>query len=729
LIAWDYAQAVAAIKGRVAEPAVDEYVGREKYLDVTGEQLAAITLERFGSSDVRALGPVPSKYRIPYSLAVDTEGTPSNPWSIQVSVYAGTGYVLRCTQPDFATGIQALQRVADSGTTIAIHNGMYDLEMCRVMGLDLYDAHLWDSMYAAYVLRVEPQGLKPLAYRWCGMEMKSYQDVVGDVGLEKQIDYLVAVSDLDTPDPEPRIIQDNDGTARLYKPQPLRRRAESILVDYYSEKLDKDGNRTDPYKRWTKQTPRDLREPAEDILGPMPEGTLGDLPLEDAVRYAARDPDATLRLMRALVPALETHDLTDLHRDGMDVLPVFEEMQSNGIPARKTHFEDLSEHVRTEMDKRQVHIAVKYYENRPFNPGSPKDVATLLRRRGLVPEKHTPTGKISTGKESIEHFRFTDDAIKNVIEWRELQKVDTGFCRPLIETFPLGVDHHPVRTKILTTRTTARRIAAKGINFLAIPIRHELGKRLRNGFEADEGCVFGAWDLSQIEMRYTAHVSRDPLLVKLFRDGRDIHAETAASVFGIPLADVDELEHRYPSKRAGFGILYGIQGYGLLDQLRMFGCKGWTVDKCDELIAEWLKLYKGVPAYSELCVNEARESGVVRDCWGMPRYVPEIWSDDSYTRAEAERFIMSHKVQGGAQGMIQKSMAWLKPYVRSLRAAHVRVEWLLQIHDELMFMFAEHLWEVMDPLVTEALTKHSLELIVPVEAKGGMAKRWGGLKG
>jgi len=230
-------------------------------------------------------------------------------------------------------------------------------------------------------------------------------------------------------------------------------------------------------------------------------------------------------------------------------------------------------------------------------------------------------------------------------------------------------------------------------------------------------------------MRYMAHVSRDPLLVKLFRDRRDVHAETAARIFDIPLADVDEMEHRYPSKRAGFGIIYGIQGSGLYDQLRMFGLTGWSVDSCDRLIREWLKLYKGVTEYSRTCVNAARETGLVRDCWGMLRYVPGITSDEPPIRAEAERYAVSHMIQGGAQGMIQRAMIWLKPFVRALRSAGERIEWLLQIHDEIMFQFAEHLWDVLDPLVTEALTQHSLKLIVPVEAKGGYAKTWGGLKG
>jgi DNA polymerase I-like protein with 3'-5' exonuclease and polymerase domains len=244
-------------------------------------------------------------------------------------------------------------------------------------------------------------------------------------------------------------------------------------------------------------------------------------------------------------------------------------------------------------------------------------------------------------------------------------------------------------------------------------------------------------------MRYMAHLSKDELLNRFFHTpGADIHSETAIRCFGLPsyqpnakheeefkerYSVVDEMQHRYPSKRAGFGIITNIQGPGLLDQLRMFGCKGWDIDKCDHLIMEWLKVYKGVGNFLDQCKREVRQSGEVRDYWGMPRYLPGVWSDDPKTRAEAERAASSHKIQGGAQGMIQRSMAWLKGYVRGLRQAGEDVRWILQIHDEVILYFRNHLWDTMDPLVREGLTEHSLKLSVPVKCSGSHGKRWSDL--
>lgn len=663
-------------------------------------------------------------------IGIDTEGVPSNPWSIQVSMSSGTGLVLRCSQPDFAVGIAAIQKAVDRGAEVVLHNGLYDLEMCRVMGLDLFDARLFDTMYAAYIMRVEPQGLKPLAYRWTGIRMASYDETVGPIGLELQLDYLGRVLGHGSwSKPEPRIEYGNDGSTRLYTPQPVVRRAESILVDYYSGKLDKSGAATDPYKRWRK-VDRDLREEIEAVLGPMPIGTLADIPLERAVYYAGRDPDATRRLRNRLLPELRLRRLDRLMQDGMDVLPIFEQMQYSGMPADRRYFERLSSRMWDRMCELQSRISHRYFQGRPFNPASADQVATLMRRRGLVGEKRSrKTGKMSTAKKSIEHLRYTDDAMSDVITWREHQKIRDAFCTPVLDRIPRGVDVYPVRCNIKITRVTSRRISASDPNLTAIPVRNELGKEVRDGYIAPEDYVFGSWDLSAAEMRVMAGLSRDPLLMQFFLDKRDPHAETASRIFGIPLSEVKELEHRYPAKRAAFGIVTNIAGPGLLDQLRMFGCNGWDEDSCDRLIKEWLKIYKGVAKFLSDCKDEVREKGVIYDHWGMPRYLPGVWSDDRKVRGEAERAASSHKIQGGAQGMIQRSMAWLRPYIRALRSAGVDVKWTLQIHDSVMFTLPRDMWDVINPLVLEALTQHhDMDLGIPMDAKASMAQSWGALK-
>jgi uracil-DNA glycosylase family 4 len=706
--------------GKSVEIRRDEYAGKESYRDITGAQLAK-AVSKIGKCSV---------------VGLDTEGTLDNPWSVQVSLARGTGLCLRCSQPDFAKGIAALQQATSRGALIVIHNGMYDLGMCQAMGLDLSRARLFDTMIAAYLLRLEPQGLKALSWRWCGVKMSSYQDTVGDVGRDKQLLYLCEIISREWPKPDAEVVFNNDGTVKLYQPQAIGRRAESILSDAYSEGAD-------PYERW-KQVDKKLRATVERELGPMPIGTLADLPLDRAIGYSTKDCDVTLRLYYKLKAELERLNLTSLMDACMATLPVFSEMQSNGMPASRPHFEKLAEDMWDEMCVIQQRLSKQYYGGQPFNPGSHIHVGSLLRRRGLEPAKRTSTGAMSTGKASIEYLRYTDPAISDVFEWRERRHIKDSFAEPVLERIPEGtVEVCDIKPQIKTTRIPTRRLASTDPNLLAIPVRNDIGRRVRAGYQCADGEVFGAWDLSSIEMRVAAHFSADPLMCELFHAGfkarqegnielaeeLDVHRQTAARIFKIPVREVDKFKHRLPAKNAGFGTLYGIGGEGLLIQLKKLGIEGWTRDSCDRLIRDWLKTYKGIDDYIKRTIARVSKTGIVTDYSGMMRHVPAIFSDDPKLRSEAGRQAVNHEIQGTAQTMIQNSIAWLKPIVWKWQDEGYNVKWRLLIHDEIILTFARELWDMVNPVVLEGLTQHSgIELSVPIEAEGHMASNWGELK-
>lgn len=742
LIDWDYGQVAHTLKkiqrGQTVTVREDEFVGRELYSDIQGE-LFSWAEGYVGALDV---------------IAVDTEGVVGAPWSIQVSGEAGTAAVMRCAADGFDRGVRALQAAADRGATIVLHNAMWDIPVLRAMGVELRNARVWDTMYAAYLLRLEPQGLKPLAWRWCGMHMDAYDSVVAGASHLRQLEYLCDVAaDAEWPKPEQRVVRKNDGTSRLYRPKPLAGRALTIIQDYITESgYDPDremiavgeGGMTDTpppdidlHARWRAILP-DVRRPAEERFGAFPQSTLDDAPRDAAIRYSARDADATFRLYQRLAPELARRGLTRTMAAGMSVLPIFEEIQATGMVASRSKFESLLADVDADMDRLQSTISWRYFDKRPFNPMSSQHVATLMRRRGLTGEKRTASGKVSTAKKSIEHLRYTDEAIAAVIDWRENAKIRDAFCKPVIEraeiepSLPGHPDLFPVRCKIKTTRVATRRLAASDPNLLQIPTRHELGKRVRDCYVAPPGQVYGSWDLSMIEIRYLAHESEDPLLCRLLNEGRDFHSETAAAIFNIPLDQVDKMKHRYPAKRCSFGIAYGVTGAGLYDQFRMMeGAEEgeWTVDKCDRLIEDWLRVYKGAADYFRWCATEAAKTGYVRDHWGMYRFIPGIWSRESGVRAEAERIAVNHRIQGGAQGMLQNSMAWLRPRIRELQDAGLNVHWTLQIHDEILLRFDVELWEHLNEIVTEALVRHSgIRLRVPVESSGAYGETWGTAK-
>lgn len=717
-IDWDYGR-VAEVYGRACrgekgeiETPHDDLAGCEHYDDITGRDVAGIV----AGAEV---------------IAIDTEGSPGRPWSIQISTCPGTGYVLRASWSDFATGIRSLQEACDRGVTILMHNAMYDLEMCAAMGLDTYHARLYDTMYAAYITRREPQGLKSLAYRWASMRMASYQDTIGDVALSQQLTYLMQIAERPWPKPEPRLLCENDGRFRLYAPQKVERTVEGILSDYYSGKVDKDGKRTDPEARWGK-VDRELREMVERDIGGMPTATLDDIPRNDAIYYSARDADATFRVWDALAPEMARRRLDHLVDEGGEIIPVYEEMQRTGMPASRRLFEKLYE----DMDEAAWDIGRRisrdYWDGEPFNPGSSQQCAQLLEKRGLKATRKTKTGMPSTDKRSIEYLRFIDPAFAMVFDWREHRHIRDSFCTPALNAIPRdGARWGMVRCKIKITRTHTRRLASADPNLLAIPVRTDIGRRVRECYECPPGEVLGAWDFSQIEARFMAHESRDRLLIRLFQEDRDIHAETASMIFGIPLHAVDKMKHRLPAKNTLFGVIYGIAGPGLKVQMWKLDQTHWTDESCQEMIDEFMRVYKGVDRYIAEVVRKVRSQreNEVRDHWGMPRYLPAVRCREGKLSSEAERQAVSQKIQGGAQGMLRNAIIRLRPVVRQMQDEGIPVKWRLQVHDEINMSFPPGLWPRIDPIVRDAMVNHNgIDLRVPVKAEGAMSENWGGLK-
>ena len=264
----------------------DDCADRTAYVDVTGQQL--LEYLRDAAPDL---------------LGLDTEASSRNPhtaepWSVQVSWSEGQGACLRCAQRDFDVGVWAIQQAADRGCTIALHNALYDMRVSERVGLDLSRAHIVDTMYWAYLQRVEPLGLKALAWRHCGMRMREYEDVVGDAALDQQLEYLAQASDPGkgwARAPE-RLVEANDGTAKWYRPVEIHKTAGKILGDYAAGKVTKEGP-VNLVKRWAK-VDQEARRAVEGVLGEFPVGTLDDVSLGEAVKYGCADSDATLRLAR-----------------------------------------------------------------------------------------------------------------------------------------------------------------------------------------------------------------------------------------------------------------------------------------------------------------------------------------------------------------------------------------------------------------------------------------------
>lgn len=720
-ILWDYDRATGIITGRRPVPVVEDLFPDPVYEDLDD---CADYRHHFESGVV----------------SFDTEGVPGEEWSYQVSTLEGTGLVVRKESVRYREFCRAFRaHLRKARPVVVIHNALYDIEMARGFGLDLLTVPLFDTMMAAYLLCLEPQSLKNLARRHCGMRMTDYMDTVGDIGKRKQLAYLERILEEEWPLPEPRVIHENDGTDRVYKPQPIARRAEAILLDVYSEKRDKEGNLADPRKRWRK-VDAEQRQMVEARLGRMPVGTLADIDLGVAVRYSARDADATIRLYPKMQSMLAEAGLTALMDLKMRMLPAAAEIKMNGMIGDRASFVRLSEEMNERMDRYVRKIARKYNSGRPINPASGPQIEKLMRREGLEGVKKTPKGRVSTSKKSIEHLRFGNEAIELVQQWREHQKVRDSFADPVLENWPGDEPRVQIVGDLKISRVTSGRFSMTAYDdrpsapLLAIPQRTEVGRTVRSCYVADEGYVLGSWDLDQAEMRMMADESGDEVLCKIFNDGvLDVHSDTASKIFGIPYKQLEEdkalrKKYRDPAKRAGFGVITGIQAQGLFDQMRMSGAEGWTLESVGDLIRDWFKTHPGVRPYLEWCKEECRrKGGVIRDRWEMPRHLPGVFSSDKFEKWEAERQTHSHRIQGGAQGHLQMVMAYLYPRLRKYGDL---IRWRLQVHDELIIEVFddEDLRREVDAMVINAMVTKGARLKVPIRSSGSYAHRWGDLK-
>lgn len=714
----------------------DEFSGKEEYLDLTGEQFSNFIEYRFAIIGDPVIG-------------LDTEGTPDNPWSIQISFEPGTGLLLRCSRSDFQIGLDALSRVLwRHRPIIAMHQAStpvcscYDVVMCRAMGLELSGLSWFDTMYWAFISRLESQSNKTLCERWQGMEMEDYQSTIGNIGRDKQIDYLYRALDLSTSfsKPDKRREKLNTGQWKETQPKHIKTTIDRILSDISDNKLDKDDNPPDPFKRWkglSESNPQQVKQ-VESLLGKMPTGSLSDIPLDQAIHYSCRDSDGTLRNALTFMD-LNRHDprLSSLMSEGMKYLPYVETIQRNGMTVSISKIRALYKEMDDELDPLLSELSSKYWDGEPFNPNSRPQVAALCRRLGIKPALRTPTGRASTSKKSIEEYRFTNLAISLVFECRERAHNRDTYCADVISRIPDNWDESindllTIHANFNATKIPTRRLAASNPNILGIPVKTELGRRVRHCYIATPGKIICSFDLSGIEMRCLAHLSRDPILIKVFLDKIPPHKDTGMRLFELPsISAVSDLQ-KAVGKTTNFLVIYGGGASNLFDQFRSNNIRGYTLEDCKKFIKKWWQTYKGVDQYRQKVIREAKETELSQDNYsGMIRYLPGINSRDNSVESEEGRVAVSQKVQGLAQTMIRNSTIYLMDQLQILiDAGELDSQcFRLQLHDELTFIVNKGEEEILEPLVIHALTKKSgIDLIVPIEAESHFGYTWGECK-
>jgi len=348
-----------------------------------------------------------------------------------------------------------------------------------------------------------------------------------------------------------------------------------------------------------------------------------------------------------------------------------------------------------------------------FNINSPKQLGDVLFNKLNLP-KPMKQGKgrvISTAADVLEELALTHEVPRLVLEYRQLSKLKSTY----VDALPSMVDKTTRRLHTTFSQTVAAtgRLSSVNPNLQNIPIRTELGREVRAAFIAEPGFVLLAADYSQIELRLLAHYSQDPTLVEAYRRGDDIHTLTAAEVFGVPPLMITD-EHRRAAKAVNFGIVYGLSPFGLSQQL------GIDKGEAKRFIDRYFERYKGVRAFIDTTLAEARREQKVRTLFGRVRPIPDINSKNANQRGFAERTAVNTPLQGTAADLIKIAMIRIDA---EMSARGMKSRMTLQVHDELVFEVAEAELETMKVLVREKM-ENAHPLTVPLVVEVGVGKNW-----
>lgn len=432
---------------------------------------------------------------------------------------------------------------------------------------------------------------------------------------------------------------------------------------------------------------------------------------DDEKAQAVWEAKAISRLYPLLGAKLEEEKLTHLMDTiELPLVEVLAAMEQNGVYVNRAHLAEKTEEVAGRLQT--IEAAIYEMAGHDFNLNSPKQLGVVLfEELGLPVRKKTKTG-YSTNAEVLESLRLEHLIVEQILAYRLWSKLKSTYLDGIAGL--IRTDTGRVHTNFNQTVTATGRLSSSDPNLQNIPVRTEEGRMIRALFEPGEGydCLLSA-DYSQIELRLLAHMSGDENFIDAFKRGQDIHARTAAEVFGIPLDEVTP-ELRRHAKAVNFGIVYGISDFGLARNLHI------SRKEAGDYISRYFTRYPGVRAFMDKVVAEAHETGYVTTMFGRRRELPAIKSRNFNQRMLAERMAMNTPIQGTAADVIK--LAMIAAY-RKLREAGVKSRILLQVHDELVLEVRESELETVQAILHEAM-EHVVSLSVPLSIDVHWGRNW-----
>ena len=457
--------------------------------------------------------------------------------------------------------------------------------------------------------------------------------------------------------------------------------------------------------------------PIERLIGERERGreqlSMAALKPEEICDYAAEDADVTLRLDDALRPMVGQAGAMRALEDAEEPLvKILTDMEREGV---RIDVDALKEYGR-ELDREILGLVqgILEYADPGLNVDSPKQLGEFLfNKLGLNAgvSKKTSTGNFSTDEKTLAKLVDDHPVVRRILEYRACAKLKSTY----VDKLPALIDENGrVHTTYAQAFTETGRLSSSDPNLQNIPIRTERGKMIRKAFVArDENHVLVSADYSQIELRLMAAFSKDAAMIEAFRNGEDIHRDTASRVYGVMPMFVTP-EQRAKCKMVNFGIIYGISAFGLSQRL------GVSRKEAADLIETYFRLYPKIRAYMESSVAAAREKGYATTILGRRRTLRDINSRNATARQSAERDAMNTPIQGSAADLIKVAMVRVD---RAFKAERLRAKMVLQIHDELVFDVpldeVEHLKEIVRREMTGAL-----DFGVPLEVGIGVGRNW-----
>jgi DNA polymerase-1 len=436
-----------------------------------------------------------------------------------------------------------------------------------------------------------------------------------------------------------------------------------------------------------------------------------EAPLEAIASYSAEDADLTFRIMEHQIPRLKEMNLLSLCNDiEFPLIAALTRMEFEGISLDVPFLNGMSKELERQLENLVTEI--HRLAGGAFNINSTQQLGDILFNTLKLPTvRKTKTG-FSTDVNVLETLHGMHPIIDKLLEYRQLTKLKSTYVDALPSL--INPDTKRVHTSFNQTVAATGRLSSSDPNLQNIPIRTEVGRSIRKAFiPRSKGAFIMSADYSQIELRVMAHMSGDESLISAFRNGEDIHASTAAKVFGVPTGEMSR-DLRRRAKEINFGIMYGIGPFGLANRLEI------SQSEARDIIARYFERFPKVKQYINDTIDSARRRGYVTTLSGRRRYLPDINSRNQNIRGNAERQAINMPIQGTAADMIKIAMIRIDEAIRKKK---LQSRMLLQVHDELVFEVPAKEQKGMEELVKEEM-QGAMTLNVPIIVEVGTGKNW-----